>query len=60
MAGGGIVAEEFVIAEICERFGWTWEEYYSQPAHFLETIKEKMKVEQEVQAEKEREARKGQ
>lgn len=52
-----MVAEEFVVAEICERFGWTYEEYYAQPLHFLATIQEKLKVEQEVQAEKERNAK---
>lgn len=27
---------------ICQEFGWTYEEYMSQPAHFLTLIREKM------------------
>lgn len=29
---------------ICEAFGWTYEEYNSQPIEFIDLIREKMKV----------------
>jgi len=29
-------------ATICEMYGWTWDEYHSQPAFFLEAIREKI------------------
>jgi len=47
-----MVSEEYIIADICERFGWTWEEYQNQPLSFIRTIKEKLKIEQDVQREK--------
>jgi len=25
-------------AIICERFGWTWQEFYDQPVHFIRAI----------------------
>jgi hypothetical protein len=34
-----------MIAEICERFGWTYFEYQEQPAWFVELIIEKIKTE---------------
>ena len=49
--GGGIVDEAYIIANVCERYGWTWQEYHSQPYQFLQTIVEKMRVEQEVEQE---------
>jgi hypothetical protein len=47
-----------VIAEICEKFGWTYNEYMEQPMWFLETIVEKLKQENEVMRIKQREAEK--
>lgn len=32
-------------ALICETYGWTWEEYLSQPIKFIEVIKIKMRLE---------------
>jgi len=49
--GGGVVDEVYVVAEICGKYGWTWEEYHAQPVHFIETIKEKLRIEHEVQQE---------
>lgn len=37
----------FVII-ICERFGWTYYEYMSQPKPFLDLIKEKFKIDQQL------------
>lgn len=52
--GGGTVSEDYVIAEICQRYGWTWEQYHKQPVHFIRTISEKLKVEQEIEQERTR------
>lgn len=30
--------------QICQDFGWTYEEYLSQPVHFLAMIREKMRI----------------
>lgn len=30
------------MAAICEAYGWTFEEYHSQPAYFIDLIKRKM------------------
>jgi hypothetical protein len=49
---GGTVAEAYIVAEICERYGWTWEQYHEQPASFIRTILEKIKVEREVEKER--------
>lgn len=54
MHGGGIVSEEYNIAEICQRYGWTWQQYHDQPLHFLRTIVEKLKVEHEVEEHRKR------
>jgi hypothetical protein len=32
------------VVVICEMFGWTYDEYLSQPIEFLELIREKMKI----------------
>ena len=32
------------VVAICEMFGWTYEQYYDQPQHFLELIRDKMRV----------------
>lgn len=42
---------------ICETYGWTYQEYQSQPAFFLAIIREKMRIDakaQEMQAKKSR------
>ena len=54
---GGKVPEEIVIAEICEKFGWTLEQYLNQPNWFLDIIKEKMRVEGEYQRKQEKDAK---
>lgn len=44
-----------LMATICERFGWTYEEFMNQPVFFIELIREKMvrdNKEQELQAKK--------
>jgi len=33
---------------ICEKYGWTWEEYENQPAFFIERIVAKMMAESEI------------
>lgn len=45
--GHGEVPEAMVIAAICERFGWTYEEYHGQPSWFLEMIKLKLRLDAE-------------
>jgi len=45
--GEGSLPEEILIAEICEKFGWTFQEYLEQPAWFVELIVEKIKAEGE-------------
>jgi hypothetical protein len=32
------------MVQICEDFGWTYEQYLSQPQHFLTLIREKMRI----------------
>ena len=34
---------------ICEKFGWTYEEYQSQPFYFITVIKRKMAIDQKRQ-----------
>lgn len=34
---------------ICQEFGWTYEEYQSQPSFFIQAIKEKMLRDQKEQ-----------
>lgn len=36
---------EMTAAIICQRFGWTWEEYQAQPWHFLQAILEMIQAE---------------
>lgn len=36
--------------EICERYGWTYEQYLEQPSFFLAAIREKMKIDAKRQA----------
>jgi hypothetical protein len=33
---------EMQIVAICQEFGWTYQDYHSQPAYFIQLIKEKM------------------
>jgi len=36
-----------IVVAICEAFGWTYDEYLDQPTHFIDLIKDKMKVDGE-------------
>ena len=45
--GWGELPEEIIMTMICERFGWTYQEYQNQPWWFLETIKLKIGMEGE-------------
>jgi len=45
--GWGELDEEIIIAEICERYGWTLDEYQSQPWWFLDIIRLKLRLEGE-------------
>ena len=47
--GKGEVPEEILIAELCERYGWTYEEYLNAPDWLIETIKLKFSIEAEYQ-----------
>lgn len=38
------------IVAICEKYGWTWQEYMSQPYFFLELIKEKWQIDVQREA----------
>jgi len=53
--GEGSLPEEILIAEICEKFGWTYQQYLEQPAWFVELIVEKIKMEGEEMKRRERE-----
>lgn len=52
MRGHGSVPDVYIVAEICEKYGWTWDEYHSQPIEFIANIQEKMRVEAEAQRDK--------
>lgn len=45
--GWGSVDEEVGIAEICQRYGWTYYDYMNQPEWFLDIIRLKMRLEAE-------------
>ncbi len=45
----GRMNDDMLIVHICQEFGWTYEEYQSQPAYFLEIIRRKMKIDQKEQ-----------
>jgi len=47
--------EEIIIVEICERFGWTYQEYLEQPAWFIDLIIEKNKTESQEMKRREKE-----
>lgn len=32
------------MVEVCERFGWTYNEYLEQPTSFIDLIREKMRI----------------
>lgn len=32
------------IVQVCQDFGWTYEEYLNQPSHFIALIREKMRI----------------
>lgn len=48
------LTEPMLAAIICERYGWTWDEYQDQPMPFLATIYEKIRAEGDVSAHKAR------
>ncbi len=41
-------------AIICERMGWTWQEYMDQPEMFLRVIIEEMRAEGDVSSRRDR------
>lgn len=40
----GYLDENMFVVEICQFFGWTFQEYYEQPTFFIELIKEKYRI----------------
>jgi hypothetical protein len=46
-------------AVICERMGWTWQEYWEQPDSFLRVIIEKYRAEADVASQRQRRAKQG-
>lgn len=47
--GRGKVSEEIIAAMICEKTGWTYDQYLDQPASFIELMKLKMRLDVEHQ-----------
>jgi hypothetical protein len=47
--GSGTLPEEMIAAIICEKFGWTYEEYLDQPHWFIEIIKTKLREDAEFE-----------
>ena len=41
----GILPEEILMIEICERFGWDYYRFLNQPSWFIDLIIEKIKAE---------------
>lgn len=41
--------DTMLMVHICQEFGWTYEEYNSQPTWFLTLIREKLKIDQKSQ-----------
>lgn len=39
----------FIVA-VCEQFGWTYEQYWDQPVHFLELIRGKLECDNKEKA----------
>lgn len=35
------------MAEVCERYGWTFAEYMDTPAHFVEVVIDKIRADKE-------------
>jgi hypothetical protein len=46
----GFVRNEMMMVIICEKFGWTYYEYLQQPQYFIELIIEKLKVDEQREA----------
>ena len=42
--------EMFMIATICEKFGWTWWDYQNQPAEFIDAVRIKLNIEAAFEA----------
>lgn len=42
--------EMFMIATICEKFGWTWWDYQNQPAEFIDVVRIKLNIEATFEA----------
>jgi len=47
--------EEILIIEICERYGWTYDQYLDQPQWFIDTIIQKSNMDSEAQAKADKE-----
>ena len=47
--GHGAVDEDVVIATVCREMGWTYDDYMSQPAYFVELIYEILQGERQAQ-----------
>jgi hypothetical protein len=45
----GRMNDLMIRVQICQDFGWTYEQYESQPDFFLRAIKEKMRRDQKQQ-----------
>lgn len=35
---------DFLVLEICEKYGWTWAEFMATPTNIIATAIEKMKI----------------
>lgn len=46
------------VAVICEKYGWTWYEYHSQPIEFITLIKEKLRIDSHKASEAHRKSHK--
>jgi len=46
--GWGLTDERFAIATICEKMGWTFQEYLEQPYDFIEVVKAKLQAENKI------------
>jgi len=44
---GDELADEFVAVLLCEKMGWTYEQYMAQPLWFIKTIMLKLSIEGE-------------
>jgi hypothetical protein len=47
--GQGSIPEVLYVAVVCERFGWTYQQYLEQPQFFLEAIAVKLETEGRIE-----------